>query len=609
MKKHLLTAVATLCFATTTAFAQENVRKLVCTYTLGEILDEGASKNKVSKKTVNYYDYNNMMVYTCEYGAGAGNSNTFTLNKYTKYDYATDENGDNIQTVSLFQWGLYDFGDYGFKASKPSVNSRKYDKKWNLLQEVTSTYTYDYEYSEDGLLQKMTKSNSYSGAVSEITTYTYENSLPVMELMTDANGAFKQKTINEYEDGNKVDATIYKRKDKADELTEYVYMEEQWTYTDGVLTEYVKKTGGSTTAEPYPTIRKTYEVYNGNSNMTLVTTYSNNNKTETSWKKGGLPVVEEYADFIDDAETVQDMFGTLLDVKRIDGTYNVSVSFPVPNIALIYKAKFDLYRDGHYMKTVSLTSENFNNETGIFTIVDDDARAGEHEYFVQTMLGRGDELATEDELIWQGTNISPVAKVDLDFNLLPVTNLTLAKATKEDYLQEGVAYTERMATIGYENPVRDDEAGFVKNELYFRTTVQGADYFVYKDETSDANVAEMRVTFDPTRDVMDFVVITHYKYGNVKSEILTVTKEDFEKMATSIASLTAGNDEIKVAIEGNEVRINGTADITIYTADGRVAAKAANVSSMPLNDVKGTFIVCVAKDGKVVKAVKGVSVN
>lgn len=605
MKNYLLTAVAILCFATTTAFAQDNVRKLVCTYSLGEVLDEGASKDKVSKKVVNYYDYNNMLVYTCEYGAGAGNSDTFALNKYTKYIYSSDDKGNNVQTVSLFQWGLYDFGDYGFKASTPSVRSRTYDSKWRLLQEVTSNYTYDYEYSEEGLLQKKTKSNSYSGAVSEITTYTYDNELPIMELVTDANGLFKQKTTNEYENGNKVEATLYKRTDKANELTEYVNVEEQWIYNDGVLTEYIKKSSGSAKADPYPTTRKTYEVYNGNSNMTLITTYSNTNKTETSWKKGGLPVIEEYADFIDDAETVKDMFGTELDVKRIDGTYNVAVEFPVPNIALLYKAKFDLYRDGHLLKTVSLTSENFNSETGIFTIVDDDARAGEHEYFVQTMQGRGDEMAEEDELVWQGTNISPVAKVNLDFNLMPVTNLTLVKATKEDYMQEGIPYTERMATIGYENPVRDDEAGFVKNELYFRTTVQGADHFTYKDETSDANVAEMRATFDPTRDVMDFVVVSHYKYGNVKSEVLTVTKEDFEKMVAAVSTVT-DNNEVEVEIAGNEVRLSEKADIAVMTADGRVSRKASAASSLALDGIKGTYIVCVTKNGKLVKALKAV---
>ena len=57
MMKTALWALTAMTACSATAVAQnESQRKLVCTYTLGEILDEGSSANKITKKVVNFYD-------------------------------------------------------------------------------------------------------------------------------------------------------------------------------------------------------------------------------------------------------------------------------------------------------------------------------------------------------------------------------------------------------------------------------------------------------------------------------------------------------------------------------------------------------------------------
>ena len=111
--KTALWALTAMTACSATAVAQnESQRKLVCTYTLGEILDEGSSANKITKKVVNFYDKQGRMFKSCEYGTGT--TDEFTLTKMFDHAYAAD--GENtVCTVTGKQWGLYDFGDFGFK--------------------------------------------------------------------------------------------------------------------------------------------------------------------------------------------------------------------------------------------------------------------------------------------------------------------------------------------------------------------------------------------------------------------------------------------------------------------------------------------------------------
>ena len=120
-----------------------------------------------------------------------------------------------------------------------------------------------------------------------------------------------------------------------------------------------------------------------------------------------------------------------------------------------------------------------------------------------------------------------------------MSNLRLDNVQIEKYTQEGVQYTERKIVIGFDTPTISEDMGFVKNELYFWNVINNTNYYVFKESTSDANINTLATTFDPTRDTMDFIVVSHYKYGNVVSEKLTLTKTEVDEFSTAITDINA----------------------------------------------------------------------
>lgn len=625
MKKQLHLSAIALCLAATASVsaqgfksvnrATENssLRKLVCTYTLGYTMEGYGADDEISRKEVNYYDTDNNLAYTAYYGSTADKS--FSLTKFVKYN--TYERNDSIfHDASCYEWGLFNFGDPALKAVKPSgVMSQAYSKDGKLLREVQASYTYDYEYGDKGLLEKMTKAYTSSGNVSEICSYLYDDTGRLLAVTaTDSKGVFKYKNTFEYDDaGNKTEAVQWKRKTASEETSEYIYQREEWKYTDGVLSEYIKYTGGKAATEtaeakePAPSSRKTYEVYKGNSNQTLITSYSYN-KTDATWIKGGLPSVEEYADFMA-PDVASSMYGTELNVVADKNTYSTKVSFAVPQVSHTLPVKMTLYRDCHVVKTLTIAETAPNEldlQTGEITVSDDSVLVGKHDYFVQTEVGYGDELATADELTWTPANISSVASVDVDYDIKPVTDLKLEEAKKETVNQEdGTTNLERTAVVSYKNPAIDENSGFVKNELYTYVDSYGYTSYTWQDEALDAEQTTMSSAFPNNSDAIKLLVVSHYKYGTVKSDILTVTKDDFDALSSIMSNASIDNG-MKVNLGKDAVSINGKADFIVLSADGRLLGSEKNTSAISTANVSGTYIICVVKDGKIVKTVKAV---
>ncbi len=623
MGKSLRLTALSCCMAATAVMSAQNIaeagadasalRKLVCTYTLGSILQGGASDDEITKKEVNYYGLDNNIAYTAFYGKGA--DNVFSLTKLVKYQ--TYERNDSIfHDASYYQWGLYNFGDPDMKASSPSGTvSLVYSKDGKLLRDVEASYTYDYEYDSDGKLEKMTKSLTSSGNVSEINTYLYSDGKVIGETATDSKGTFKYRNAFEYDEaGNKTVAVQWKRKTASDENTEYVSQREEWNYTDGKLAEYIKYTGGKAPAsegaeatEPSPSSRKTYEVYNGNSNQTLATSYMYN-KADKSWTLNGLPTVTEYADFMAPDLAAQ-QYGTELSVEPDKDTYSTKVTFAAPTASLFHSSKITLFRDGHVVKTMTIAGsmpEELDPTTGKFTIVDDAVLAGHHDYFVQTEIGHGDELATSDELTWTPCNISNVASEDIDYGFKPVTDLRMTDAKKETVKKDGTTSIERTAVISYTNPDFDEKAGFVKNELYRYVDSYNMVSYTLLDKTDDATKTSMEALFPNSSNEIKLLVVSHYKSGTVKSEIITVTKEELDAMATTMIANTKADGELEVKVGSDAVSLDGKADIRILSLDGKLLDSAKDASSVSTANIKGAYIISVEKDGKVLKTVKSV---
>ena len=546
MMKTTLLALAAMTACGGVAVAQDcSQRKLVSIYTMGEMLDEGTNADKITKKLINFYDADGRMVKSCEYGTGT--TNEFTLTKMFDYSYTMD--GENtVRETKGKQWGQYDFGDFGFKDYNANNATATYSPDGRLLKEVTTNYTYEYTYDENNLLTSVVKSISNSGKLSETTTYTNNSEgLAEMAIVTNGTGAFSSKYIYEYDDnGNRVSAIQYKRPSTAldDELQEYAYVIEEWTYDENnMLTEYVKQSGGSATKAPVNSSKKVYTIYNNNPNMTLITTYSWNS-TKEEWKTSStLPTIEEYVDF--DPEVVE--MATIEPIVTVDdNNHMVNVQFAVPPIGQFMPyMRYELYRNGHLLATLGNSNAS---EDGMISYDDADCRIGEVTYYVRTLIGTASDLAEEDEVMWNAYNVSMAPACEVHFGINAVTNLRLEDVKIEKYVQEGVKYTERNIVIGFDIPTISENLGFVKNELYFWNVINNTNYFVFKEKTEDANTNSLATSFDPTRETMDFIVVSHYKYGNVVSEKLTLTKTEVDEFNSGIdnvnASATNGSSKV-----------------------------------------------------------------
>lgn len=616
MKHYLLLTAATLSMAAasvTTVNAQDDdfnvpstVRKHIATYYIGSTQETGQAgdENAISRKEINYYDLNNRLVYTAKYGTDVRYTG-FTLTDFVKYAYSQE--GDTLVQTALYnaQWGKNDFGDDGFKYTKAGKLTLAKYVDGKIVKKDDSGYSYDYEYNADGTLAKETKIIVSTGKISEVTKYTYSDGVLIADTVSDNLGAYKRNNVYEYDDdGNMISCLQYKRTDKSNENTEYICQEEDWVYTDGVLTDYWKATGGTKDVEPVRKTHNTYEPYEGNPYMTKITTYSYSKQVD-DWTRGGLPKVEVYADLYD-AETNKQLFATTIEAAPIEDTHNVAVSFQLPMYASFGLAKFNVYRDCQQIASLDINSPEVDQETGMVNLVDSTLRQGEHEYFVGIEIGNGDELTAPEDVMWTYANITDVANTEVDFGLKPVTDLKLVKAeAAESEDADGDKIQNLTATINFKTPDYKPEDGFVKNELYSFTSFMGVESYTFMDDTKDATKDTLACAFPQTADSVDVAIVTHYTDGNVRSEMLNISKKEFYDLVASVASLTADNG-IKMNLNANAVSINGKANIHVLTADGKQVASAKNASSLSLAGVHGAYVVCVEKNGKILKAMKGV---
>ena len=266
-------------------------RKLVCDYTIGDAMGEATS---ITKQQHYFYGQDNLPLRAQEMGKGT--TSEYTLSYYFLYS-AAEENGLNVVSSTAKQWGKYNYGDFGFKDITTKNESKSYNADGKLVKHVTSSYTYLYDYDTNGALIKETWTYS-NGSVSKYINYTNDaQGRPRMGLETDKNSVFKQKYIYYYnEDGTVAEVQTWKRTTATNESTEYLYTDEFYTYTDGMLTEILKKQGSATTT-PVDKGKTVYSVFEGNANKIKVQTYTWSASSSKWVSSSSTCHVYEYADF------------------------------------------------------------------------------------------------------------------------------------------------------------------------------------------------------------------------------------------------------------------------------------------------------------------------
>ena len=586
MEKRLLYSVAAMALMLGSAaptFAQKvetQNRFLVKAVTLGSQMGD-MPENLDSKRVYYYYNTDGKLVGSSTYGRNytdGGYSDTFSLTDIEKIIF--DVNG-NMTNKDFYQYGDYDDGDYSFRKTQ-NCESYTYNAQGRLATDTTSMRINEYTYNDDGTLQKVTSYNKRTKKLAQEITYTYENGLATHYSSTGQYYEF-EADLKYDADGNKIEEYQYAKSGENVKPRQ----RETWTFTDGVLTLYMKYRYDSKGAEVADSKEEFVPVEN-NMNVMDVTDYTYNSVKDT-WNKMGLTVRQTYRDFSGMKEATQTMLLSATPDKKLKNTINLQ--FTAPKAGLVHGCKFVVYRDCVALDTLDL-ADVMDPATKQCSYQDKELKSDTYTYFVQPLFaltnGEISDATADSEWVGYYTSTPLGVNVALATELPAVTDLKLVGGEVKRIGSIMSQLIEYYADLEWKNPANLEELGFVRNDVAFvgmglsDTKLEGA-----------AESARVQIMDDE----MQVYVITTYKYGKAYSDAITVTVKDIEKY-NGVESVTA-DGVVKATFAGNTVQLSDAANVSVYSAAGAKVYAKQNTCSVALGQLPAaTYIVCVEKDGK-----------
>ena len=586
MEKRLLYSVAAMALMLGSAaptFAQKvetQNRFLVKAVTLGSQMGD-MPEDLDSKRVYYYYNTDGKLVGSSTYGRNytdGGYSDDFSLTDIEKIVF--DVNG-NMTNKDFYQYGDYDDGDFAFRKTQ-NCESYTYDVQGRLATDTTSMRINEYTYNDDGTLQKVTSYNKRTKKFVQEITYTYENGQATHYSSTGQYYEF-EADLKYDADGNKIEEYQYAKSGENVKPRQ----RETWTYTDGVLTLYMKYRYDSKGAEVADS-KEVFVPVENNMNVMDVTDYTYNSVKDT-WNKMGLTVRQTYRDFSGMKEATQTMLLSATPDKKLKNTINLQ--FTAPKAGLVHGCKFVVYRDCVALDTLDL-ADVMDPTTKQCSYQDKELKSDTYTYFVQPLFaltnGEISDATADSEWVGYYTSTPMDVNVALATELPAVTDLKLVGGEVKRYGSIVSPLVEYYADLEWKNPANLEELGFVRNDVAFvgmglsDTKLEGA-----------AESARVQIMDDE----MQVYVITTYKYGKAYSDAITVTVKDIEKY-NGVESVTA-DGVVKATFAGNTVQLSDAANVSVYSAAGAKVYAKQNTCSVALGQLPAaTYIVCVEKDGK-----------
>lgn len=586
MEKRLLYSVAAMALMLGSAaptFAQKvetQNRFLVKAVTFGSQMGD-MPEDLDSKREYYYYNTDGKLVGSSTYGRNytdGGYSDTFSLTDIEKIVF--DVNG-NMTNKDFYQYGDYDDGDYAFRKTQ-NCESYTYDAQGRLATDTTSMRINEYTYNADGTLQKVTSYNKRTKKLVQEITYTYENGQATHYSSTGQYYEF-EADLKYDADGNKTEEYQYAKSGENVKPRQ----RETWTYTDGVLTLYMKYRYDSKGAEVADS-KKEYVPVENNMNVMDVSDYTYNSVKDT-WNKWGLTVRQTYRDFSGMKEATQTMLLSATPDKKLKNTINLQ--FTAPKAGLVHGCKFVVYRDCVALDTLDL-ADVMDPATKQCSYQDKELKNDTYTYFVQPLFaltnGEISDATADSEWVGYYTSTPMDVNVALAKELPAVTDLKLVGGEVKRIGSAMSQMMEYYADFEWKNPANLEEFDFVRNDVAFvgmglsDTKLEGA-----------AESARVQIMDDE----MQVYVITTYKYGKAYSDAITVTIKDIEKYS-GVESVTA-DGVVKATFAGNTVQLSDAANVSVYSAAGAKVYAKQNTCSVALGQLPAaTYIICVEKDGK-----------
>ncbi len=555
-------------------------RFLVKAVTLGSQMGD-MPEDLDSKRVYYYYNTDGKLVGSSTYGRNytdGGYSDTFSLTDIEKIIF--DVNG-NMTNKDFYQYGDYDDGDYSFRKTQ-NCESYTYNAQGRLATDTTSMRINEYTYNDDGTLLKVTSYNKRTKKLVQEITYTYENGQATHYSSTGQYYEF-EADLKYDADGNKIEEYQYAKSGENVKPRQ----RETWTFTDGVLTLYMKYRYDSKGAEVADS-KKEYVPVENNMNVMDVSDYTYNSVKDT-WNKWGLTVRQTYRDFSGMKEATQTMLLSATPDKKLKNTINLQ--FTAPKAGLVHGCKFVVYRDCVALDTLDL-ADVMDPATKQCSYQDKELKSDTYTYFVQPLFaltnGEISDATADSEWVGYYTSTPMDVNVALATELPAVTDLKLVGGEVKRIGSIMSQLIEYYADLEWKNPANLEELGFVRNDVAFvgmglsDTKLEGA-----------AESARVQIMDDE----MQVYVITTYKYGKAYSDAITVTVKDIEKY-NGVESVTA-DGVVKATFADNTVQLSDAANVSVYSAAGAKVYAKQNTCSVALGQLPAaTYIVCVEKDGK-----------
>lgn len=563
-----------ICFAKSTADAEvkedESVNpeptpdtrlvKVVETY--GDHMGERVGQ--ITHKKVSLYDGENRLQREATYGLSY--TNEWEIEYFGTCAY--NEAGQLTMTASQ-KYGIHDGTDLAFINNEDTV-TYAYDEQGRLVRETLQAagYSMAYEYNEAGQKVKETKLvpdyyNQYEGdeyVMYEIT-YSAFNAYGQPDSIHSTGMYDNDKYFGVYtydEQGRKTSAHTWTLADTTDVKIE------TWTYNDDAANDTVMIYNvhewfwGFDQGE-----KRTVQTYdNGNTNRIKEQVQSLANGT---WVNESTYTITELSEMNPEVvATLEVTDGAIVSAVPEALPLNTAVlTITLPDAAVTGTMAFDVYRHGILLTRLNATDA----KDGELTYIDEGAKNGTYDYYVQTVL-INDLLETEEAL-----NISNVETYTHYVELPVVTDLKCTSAR----IEAGVYY----ATIEWAAPA--DTAGLA----FQRYNVMLENMKAADNLETDGQATAWEVNCGYTGEV-NLYIQTVYKYGKANSEMISIDCQ----AVIDAAGIEGVEAETQVSVKDGIVVAAAEADMTVYNAQGAQVAQAASVTTLDLNTLPtGIYLV------------------
>ena len=221
-----------------------NTRLLVSKTWYGDLMGT-APRDKDMKKEYYFYNYNYQVARVSKFGRTYNTNGTIADYQIMYYTKNAFNDNDQLTDTKVYQYGLYDFGDYAMKPSYSGNATYTYNEAGQMATMNDGSYLHTYTYDAEGNVATEVVTNANTGKWSRTYEY-FDYVAPGKPGAVTSEGAYSSYTYNmlyTYDDNlnlivaEKQTCTI---DEEYGDMMPLTVQREEWTYEDNFLVRYTR---------------------------------------------------------------------------------------------------------------------------------------------------------------------------------------------------------------------------------------------------------------------------------------------------------------------------------------------------------------------------------